>query len=109
MKIKVYVFESVEDAIAFERPEDKKATLEAASVRTEISTEEMPAAQDRPRSLAKKEKGERKCGYCRSADHRGKDCPKKPGTKRKVRVCSICGKPGHMAKTCPQTKPDVDI
>ncbi|HEV3219566.1 MAG TPA: hypothetical protein VGZ48_07325 [Candidatus Acidoferrales bacterium] len=52
----------------------------------------------------KKSAAAKKCGYCHSTEHRGKNCPNKPtGRKPKVKgtkVCKNCGEPGHMAKTC---------
>jgi hypothetical protein len=46
----------------------------------------------------------KKCGYCHSTEHRGKNCPNKPSTKKPkvkgTKVCNNCGEPGHMAKTC---------
>jgi hypothetical protein len=59
---------------------------------------------------ARKEKeGVKKCGYCHSEEHRGKDCPKKPSSSgpKSARVihCKNCGEAGHMAKKCPKVSP----
>lgn len=54
-------------------------------------------------------KPKKKCGYCHSTEHRGKDCPKKPGSSRpksaRVIKCHKCGETGHIAKTCTKAAP----
>lgn len=56
--------------------------------------------------LPRAKKGVKKCGYCHKTDHRGKDCPNKPGPKKKeptakrTTTCKNCGEKGHIAKTC---------
>ena len=68
---------------------------------------------------ANRERIEKKCGYCHKLGHKGKDCPNKPGKKRRgkanrlshrgPRHCKTCGKPGHTSRTCPEGKPRTDF
>jgi RNase P subunit RPR2 len=123
--IKIYIFESVADALAFEHPQPQtEPKREAVPEVTGGGIPESPAPEKPARHYKKRKKvnpekeafKERilgkaksgKCGYCHSTEHRGKDCPDKPsGSRKSARVitCKNCGKSGHMAKTCPEKKP----
>lgn len=122
--IKLYIFESVADALAFEHPAPKsepknEALPDVPSSGTPDSPEAEKPARHYKRKKANPEKEafkERilgkaksgKCGYCHSTEHRGKDCTDKPGGSRKgarTVTCKNCGKTGHIAKTCPEKKP----
>lgn len=102
--IKVYVFETVSDALAFEYPSAASPSLtvkptpevtDPAPVSQETATETAPPRRQYKRKV-KKEKEEFKDRILRKA-------------KSKVggaRNCKNCGKPGHMSKTCPVAKKD---
>jgi hypothetical protein len=103
--IKVYVFETVSDALSFEHPlaispsPTVKPTPEVTdpapvSHETDTATETPRRQYKRKNKKAKPEKEEFKERILKKA-------------KSKVggaRNCKNCGKPGHMSKTCPELK-----
>ncbi|MGH7782248.1 MAG: hypothetical protein ACREO5_00160 [Candidatus Binatia bacterium] len=105
--IKLYIFESVTDALAFEHPapktEPKKEILPKfvpGSGIKESPEPHQPTTTSRKyqrRKKANPEKGKVKERILAKAKSKSKA--------KGARTCKNCGKTGHMAKTCPEKAP----
>ena len=102
--IKLYIFETVADALAFEHPapktEPKQETLPEVAGG---GINETPAPEQPPRKyrLKAKKVNEAKEAFKERIVSKAKARAKAKGT----HACGKCGKPGHNAKTCPDSAP----
>jgi hypothetical protein len=93
--IKLFIFESVEDARIFE---DSAKSQSVAKVSPPPIPQESPADAPKRRYKKRKVNPEREAMKERLLE-------KARTRKARVLICKNCGKPGHFAKTCPEGKP----
>lgn len=107
--IKLYIFDSVADALAFEHP--APATQPATKESPEIAggdTPESPETDKPVRRYKKRKKGSTNRDFAEHLKAKAikERIIKKAKAKKGTKICKNCGKPGHMAKTCPDRKPE---